>query len=64
MKVAPGDFVIGDEEGLLRVPFDEVDDICRIAYAKHESEESPFADMDKAATTAQRIKRQGQEEKR
>lgn len=38
MVIHPGDLVIGDEDGLLCVPFDAVEEICAKAHAKHATE--------------------------
>lgn len=42
MIIEPGDLIIGDDDGLLCVPFDEVDAVYKKAYAKHEQESSTF----------------------
>ncbi len=47
MVIEPGDLVIGDEDGLLCIPFDEVETVYNKAHAKHESETSTFADIGK-----------------
>lgn len=39
MVIAPGDLIIGDEDGLLCVPFEQVDEIHAAASAKHAAEE-------------------------
>jgi RraA family protein len=38
MVIAPGDLIIGDADGLLCVPFDDVEAVHQAAKAKHESE--------------------------
>jgi regulator of RNase E activity RraA len=43
MVIAPGDLIIGDEDGLLCVPFDRVDEIHAAASAKHAAEEKQMA---------------------
>jgi RraA family protein len=45
MVIHPGDLVIGDDDGLLCVPFDQVDDICRATEAKLAAEEGILADL-------------------
>lgn len=39
MVIEPGDLVIGDEDGLLCVPFDEVGEVYDRAYEKHAAEQ-------------------------
>ncbi len=43
MIVEPGDLVLGDEDGVLCVPFAEVDEIHRAAAAKRAAETEQFA---------------------
>ncbi len=43
MAIEPGDLMIGDADGLLCVPYDDVDAVCRDAEAKQASEESILA---------------------
>ena len=38
MVVAPGDLMVGDEDGLLCVAYDQVETVYRDAKAKHEAE--------------------------
>jgi RraA family protein len=45
MVIHPGDLVIGDDDGLLCVPFDQVDDICRATEAKLAAEERILAEL-------------------
>ncbi|HUN48674.1 MAG TPA: RraA family protein [Stellaceae bacterium] len=45
MVIEPGDLVYGDADGLICVPFDQVDAICRDAKAKQASEEKTLAGM-------------------
>ena len=42
MVIEPGDLVIGDDDGLLCVPFDHAAAIYELALAKHESETTTF----------------------
>ena len=39
MVIEPGDLVIGDDDGLLCVPFDQVAEVYERAYAKHAAEQ-------------------------
>ena len=43
MVIAPGDLIIGDEDGLLCVPYDEVDAVFTAATNKRAAEESQMA---------------------
>jgi RraA family protein len=45
MVIEPGDLVIGDADGLLCVPYDHVDPVCRAAQAKQASEEEILTGM-------------------
>lgn len=42
MVIEPGDLVIGDDDGLLCVPFDALDEIYAKAHAKHAAETESF----------------------
>jgi regulator of RNase E activity RraA len=39
MVIEPGDLVIGDDDGILCVPFDHAETIYEAARKKHEAEE-------------------------
>jgi RraA family protein len=43
MLIEPGDLVVGDDDGLLGIPFDAVETICRDAEAKLAAEEKILA---------------------
>lgn len=43
MVIAPGDLIIGDEDGLLCVPFDQTAEVYAAASAKHAAEEKQMA---------------------
>ena len=43
MVIAPGDLVIGDDDGLLCVPYDQVEQVHAAAAAKHAAEEKQMA---------------------
>lgn len=43
MVIAPGDLIIGDDDGLLCVPYDEVETVLAAARAKHAAEEKQLA---------------------
>ena len=47
MAIAPGDLVIGDDDGLLCVPYDDVEAVYGAAKKKHEMETSTFKDIGK-----------------
>jgi len=44
MIVQPGDLMLGDEDGLLCVPFDNVEDVYKAAKAKHDAEAKQYAE--------------------
>jgi regulator of RNase E activity RraA len=46
MVVAPGDLVLGDDDGLLCVPFEEAEAIHAAASAKHAAEEKQVANIE------------------
>lgn len=45
MVIEPGDLILGDEDGLLSIPFNEVEGIYAAAHAKHVLEERMLADI-------------------
>ena len=47
MVIEPGDLIVGDEDGLLCIPFDGAAEICDLAAAKHKQEADTFADIGK-----------------
>jgi regulator of RNase E activity RraA len=49
MVIAPGDLIIGDDDGLLCVPLDDVDEVLKAATAKYEAEQKQIANI-KAGT--------------
>ena len=44
MVVEPGDLIIGDDDGLLCVPFDQVEEVYAAADAKHRAEEATITE--------------------
>jgi regulator of RNase E activity RraA len=44
MVIEPGDLIIGDDDGLLCVPFDQVEEVYAAASAKHRAEEETIAE--------------------
>ena len=63
MVIEPGDLVIGDEDGLLCIPFEQVAAVYEIAYVKHKGEAETFDDIGKTdnnrASYEQRLKELG-----
>jgi regulator of RNase E activity RraA len=43
MVIAPGDLIIGDEDGLLCVPYNSIEEVYAAASAKHAAEEMQMA---------------------
>ena len=50
MLIEPGDLVLGDDDGVISVPFDEVESVYSAAAAKHAAE---LAQMERIRTTGQ-----------
>mgnify|MGYP001225709684 CR=1 FL=1 len=46
MVIAPGDLVIGDDDGVTSVPFDHVETILAATQAKHAAEIKQMADIE------------------
>ncbi|MGD9944201.1 MAG: RraA family protein [Burkholderiaceae bacterium] len=51
MSIEPGDLVLGDDDGLLCVPYEQLDSVYEAARAKHAAEDKTLADI--AAGVAQ-----------
>ena len=49
MVIAPGDLVIGDDDGLLCVPYDQVEQVHAAAAAKHAAETKQMAAIEAGA---------------
>jgi len=47
MAIAPGDLVLGDDDGLLCVPYEDVEAVYKLAHDKHEMETRTFKDIGK-----------------
>jgi len=45
MVINPGDLIIGDDDGLLCVPFDDVDEVLKGATAKYQAEQKQIANI-------------------
>lgn len=45
MVIEPGDLIIGDGDGLLCIPFDEVEEVYQAAAAKNKAEDKTLADL-------------------
>jgi regulator of RNase E activity RraA len=45
MVIEPGDLIIGDGDGLLCIPFDEVEEVYEAAAAKKKAEDKTLADL-------------------
>lgn len=46
MVIEPGDLVIGDDDGLLCVPFDQTEEVLKAATAKFEAEQKQMASIE------------------
>ncbi|MDH6262079.1 RraA family protein [Bradyrhizobium sp. BR13661] len=49
MVIQPGDLIIGDDDGLLCVPFDDVDEVLKAANSKYQAEQKQIENI-KAGT--------------
>ncbi|OZI34872.1 methyltransferase [Bordetella genomosp. 10] len=47
LVIEPGDLVVGDDDGLLCIPYDATKDVLVKAQAKHKQESDTFADIGK-----------------
>ena len=47
MAIEPGDLVMGDDDGLLCIPYSDVEAVYRLAHEKHEIETRTFKDIGK-----------------
>jgi regulator of RNase E activity RraA len=45
MVIEPGDLVIGDADGLLSIPFEQVAEVCAAAIAKRDAESKILSDV-------------------
>ncbi|OYD83802.1 RraA family protein [Azospirillum brasilense] len=45
MVIAPGDLILGDDDGVLCVPYDDVDPVFAAATAKYEAEQRQIANI-------------------
>jgi RraA family protein len=45
MTIEPGDLIVGDDDGLLCIPFEKTEAIYEAAKAKHAAEEKTFANI-------------------
>ncbi len=45
MTIEPGDLIVGDDDGLLCIPYDQTEAVYEAAKAKHEAEEKTFANI-------------------
>ena len=52
MVIEPGDLIVGDDDGLVSVPFAQAEAICELSAAKQQKEASTFADIGKTDNDA------------
>jgi regulator of RNase E activity RraA len=45
MVIEPGDLILGDGDGLLCIPFDEVEEVYQATAAKNKAEEKTLATL-------------------
>jgi regulator of RNase E activity RraA len=46
MVIEPGDLIIGDADGLLAIPFDQVAEVCAAASAQRDAESKILKDLE------------------
>ncbi len=56
MVIEPGDLIVGDEDGLLCIPFAEAEGILALATKKHRSEVDTFGDIGKGDNDSARYR--------
>lgn len=47
MAIAPGDLVVGDDDGLLCIAYEDIEAVYKLAHEKHEMETRTFKDIGK-----------------
>jgi regulator of RNase E activity RraA len=57
MVIEPGDLIVGDDDGLVSVPFSQAEAIYERAATKHQSESSTFANIGKTDNNAEGYKK-------
>jgi regulator of RNase E activity RraA len=63
MVISPGDLVLGDDDGVLGVPFDRVDEVFKAATAKYDAEQRQIANIQAGTHDASWVDRQLREMK-
>ncbi len=63
MVIAPGDLVLGDEDGVLCVPFDQVEAVFKAATAKYDAEQKQIANIQAGTHDASWVDKQLREMK-
>ncbi|QAU48876.1 RraA family protein [Bradyrhizobium guangzhouense] len=58
MVIEPGDLIIGDDDGLLCVPFDQTEGVFKAATAKFEAEQKQMANIEAGTHDASWVDRQ------
>src|SRR5688500_1730105 len=58
MTIAPGDLVLGDDDGLLCVPYEEVEAVYKLAHEQHEMETRTFKDIGKGDNNRAKVEKQ------
>lgn len=63
MVIAPGDLVLGDDDGILCVPFDKIDEVFKGATAKYNAEQRQIANIQAGTHEASWVDKQLREMK-
>ena len=58
MVIAPGDLVLGDQDGVLCVPFDQVEAVFKGATAKYDAEQRQIANIQAGTHAASWVDKQ------
>jgi RraA family protein len=63
MVIEPGDLVLGDDDGVLCVPFDQVEEVFKAATAKYDAEQKQIANIQAGTHDASWVDKQLREMK-
>ena len=63
MVIAPGDLILGDDDGVLCVPFDQVETVLKAAMAKYDAEQRQIANIQAGTHDASWVDKQLREMK-
>jgi len=58
MAIEPGDLVVGDDDGLLCIPYHDAEAVYKLAHEKHEMETRTFKDIGKGDNNRAKFEKQ------